>query len=769
MPKGKRTVAPEEIDPEMEEENAVKQLDEGRPAKRVKKGKKPQRSDDEQPFENGVLRALVLENFMNHAHLRVDFDPHVNFIVGRNGSGKSAIVNALIAGFGHRASSTGRNTNTSKSLIMNGAEYALIQVHLANGGEDPFKPEEFGDTIVAEHRLEKQGTGSYRLRNGLDGASRKSSRSEFTELSSHFNIQANNPCALLTQEHAKKFLHQGNEEDRYRFFLQAANLETRKADLNQTHQNVALLSDKLEAAKLGMVEKEEFARRCQAEFEGAKKLKEIQKQVDEFEPLLGWAMVAQKERELEAHKQTADAAESKVKEDEAICSSANDSRISLEEELAAKERESIEARKKLDDFGKRAERMRAQAMVARKESKKAKKEVEEIEDMLMGEQQNLVNTKHEYDQAFSALEGSEHAASVQHAQHVRQVSEEASRFEGAIGQYKAEVTRALGEYQTAIDSNRELQATLKERQEELKLKEGELSTLQKGEFDREKALHPQMAELRKLIAREKRFSSPPIGPVALLINVKKEHEKLTQVVEAAIGHANLLGFIVATNADEVLLRSIMGKMSPPANGSKKLPLSKLVRCFIIPVQPRHKIGTEGRRPAPTLVDALDFQSETHEADQVFNFLCDFAAAESKMLFDDRDKAQRVVYSSADKAAQALSYANGDTMSWKVFKKGDATGFEYAAAPRGWLVADKAAAISQLKAEVEACRVEVGRVQKNASEADTLRKRLQGAEVSARKALKEATSKLERLKDELAQLDSESPTDSVQALENPWNF
>ena len=103
---------------------------------------------------------------------------------------------------------------------MNGKDYALIQVHIANGGEDAYKPDEFGETIVAEHRIERQGAGYYKLRDGLDGISRKSSHKEFIDMCAHFNIQANNPCALLTQEHAKKFLHQGNEEDRYRFFLQ---------------------------------------------------------------------------------------------------------------------------------------------------------------------------------------------------------------------------------------------------------------------------------------------------------------------------------------------------------------------------------------------------------------------------------------------------------------------------------------------------------------------------------------------------------------------
>ena len=34
--------------------------------------------------------------------------------------------------------------------------------------------------------------------------------------------------ALHAQEHAKKFLHNGGEDDRYQFFLQAANMATRK-------------------------------------------------------------------------------------------------------------------------------------------------------------------------------------------------------------------------------------------------------------------------------------------------------------------------------------------------------------------------------------------------------------------------------------------------------------------------------------------------------------------------------------------------------------
>jgi len=102
---------------------------------------------------------------VNHRHLKVDLSPGVNFVVGKNGSGKSAIVMALQAGLGCKASASGRNSNTYKNNIMNGCDTANIKITLANGGTDPFKFEEFGDSITVEHRLERHGAGSYHLSN----------------------------------------------------------------------------------------------------------------------------------------------------------------------------------------------------------------------------------------------------------------------------------------------------------------------------------------------------------------------------------------------------------------------------------------------------------------------------------------------------------------------------------------------------------------------------------------------------------------------------
>lgn len=52
-----------------------------------------------------------MRNFMCHDALEVDLNPNVNFIVGRNGSGKSAILTALIVGLGGKTKLTNRGSS----------------------------------------------------------------------------------------------------------------------------------------------------------------------------------------------------------------------------------------------------------------------------------------------------------------------------------------------------------------------------------------------------------------------------------------------------------------------------------------------------------------------------------------------------------------------------------------------------------------------------------------------------------------------------------
>lgn len=71
--------------------------------------------------ENGVIESVTCINFMCHKHLNVNLGPLINFITGRNGSGKSAILAAITICLGGKATATNRG-GSLKNFIKNGEE-----------------------------------------------------------------------------------------------------------------------------------------------------------------------------------------------------------------------------------------------------------------------------------------------------------------------------------------------------------------------------------------------------------------------------------------------------------------------------------------------------------------------------------------------------------------------------------------------------------------------------------------------------------------------
>lgn len=64
----------------------------------------------------GKVKCIRIRNFMCHEALEIKLNENVNFIVGRNGSGKSAILTALTIGLGARANTTNRGASV-KGLL----------------------------------------------------------------------------------------------------------------------------------------------------------------------------------------------------------------------------------------------------------------------------------------------------------------------------------------------------------------------------------------------------------------------------------------------------------------------------------------------------------------------------------------------------------------------------------------------------------------------------------------------------------------------------
>ena len=83
-----------------------------------------------------------MTNFMCHA--KFDYHPKekINFITGVNGSGKSAVMSALIFGLGGGSKITNRGS-ANKNLIRTNESQATVEISLYNCGETAYRPVSF--------------------------------------------------------------------------------------------------------------------------------------------------------------------------------------------------------------------------------------------------------------------------------------------------------------------------------------------------------------------------------------------------------------------------------------------------------------------------------------------------------------------------------------------------------------------------------------------------------------------------------------------------
>jgi hypothetical protein len=166
--------------------------------------------------EGGLIRGIYLENFLCHTRLSFTFGPNMNFIIGHNGSGKSAVLTGLVVVLGGKSNSTGR-ANGVKDFVKSGTDKALIRVTLRNDGADPFKQEDFGDSIDIERTITKEGQTQYKIKGhgGRKALNGKQARLMLRQILDHYEIQVDNPMTVLNQDQSRHFLANADESKKY--------------------------------------------------------------------------------------------------------------------------------------------------------------------------------------------------------------------------------------------------------------------------------------------------------------------------------------------------------------------------------------------------------------------------------------------------------------------------------------------------------------------------------------------------------------------------
>ena len=73
-----------------------------------------------------------------------------------------------------------------------------ISITIKNEGEEAYRHETYGDSIIITRRFNKEGSSSYKIKS-KDGKQISTKREELSAICDHMNIQVDNPMNVLSQ------------------------------------------------------------------------------------------------------------------------------------------------------------------------------------------------------------------------------------------------------------------------------------------------------------------------------------------------------------------------------------------------------------------------------------------------------------------------------------------------------------------------------------------------------------------------------------------
>ncbi|KAJ6525222.1 hypothetical protein DFH09DRAFT_173736 [Mycena vulgaris] len=287
--------------------------------------------------DHGIIEGIEMHQFMCHKYLTFSFGPQINFIIGHNGSGKSAVLSAITVALGGKANSTGRGTGL-KSFIREGQAAAEVTISIKNQGDEAFKPKEYGKSIVITRRFTKEGNSSWKIKS-KDGKVISTKKDELAAICDHMNIQVDNPMNVLTQDAARQFLSASAPTDKYKFFLRGTQLSQLSEEYDTCFSNITATTKVLSQKKEAIPDLRTAFREASTRFEEASKAREQKKKVDELKKELAWAHVNAKKKEMES--KTEDAAKmarrlpkirTSIEDAQKALEAANDELVAVEQE-----------------------------------------------------------------------------------------------------------------------------------------------------------------------------------------------------------------------------------------------------------------------------------------------------------------------------------------------------------------------------------------------------------------------------------------------------
>ncbi|KAH8661386.1 hypothetical protein BGZ60DRAFT_491271 [Tricladium varicosporioides] len=583
---------------------------------------------DNHAADNAIIQEITCYNFMCHTHLNVKLGPLINFVVGMNGSGKSAVLTAITLCLGGKASSTNRGSSL-KSLIKSGADQASLVIKLKNEGNDAYQRDIYGNTIIIERNFSRSGTSGYKLKNE-NGRTVTSKKGDVDELIEYYQLQVENPMNVLTQDAAKSFITSSTPSEKYDFFVKGVQLEALDNDYKLLCETCDTIAHKLENSASDIealkksaeaaIEKSKLAR----EREGMRaKLKNISRQA-------AWSQVGDVERKLEEKEALISEAQNQIDRQQQIFEEKSNIFEQTEQLLERSRENARHIDNEMEPLRQEEVKAKETYKEATGEAQKVHTESRTIRASLVGHQKKVNDLNKgitEETQRLADINGGSRARMQAQIQDAENALVNAKM---ALDQNENELPRLDEKRVTAQQELKKLETVLNQKRQEMEAARKRLQELQNDRPDVMAGYDPNLPHLLTLISREHRFREPPVGPMGKYI--KLLNPVWSNLIETQL-NSSLSSFIVTSKHDQVLLMNLIKQ-------------SRVAYCPVIISSKRSPIDTTGNEPDPqfeTILRVLEIEN-----DLVRNQLIINQAIEQSILIPKGSAAYEIMFRSGSK-------------------------------------------------------------------------------------------------------------------------
>ncbi|KAF7314559.1 p-loop containing nucleoside triphosphate hydrolase protein [Mycena kentingensis (nom. inval.)] len=501
--------------------------------------------------EFGIIESIELKQFMCHQRLTFSFGPQINFIIGHNGSGKSAVLTAITVALGGKASVTGRG-NGLKSFIREGQNAAEVELALKNQGEEAYKPKEYGKSIIINRRFTKEGSSSWKIKS-KDGRVISTKKDELAAICDHMNIQVDNPMNVLTQDSARQFLSASTPGDKYKFFLRGTQLSQLSDEYSACLNNVSATARVLQQKKEAIPDLKAAFKDATARFEEASKARDQARKVEELKKELAWAHVNTKQAEMEAKQENVAKQERRLPKIEESIKKAEDSIAECDANIAALEEvhkgigDADDLHNQLAEFHKKLRDLAA-------ESRANTNEIKGINDELKDTDKTIKALETEIAKEMKRLEKDTESAREAKQNQIKALREK----ETAADKELTEIADKIADAERAIADIRRngegVDQRVQEAQRNVDNCKSNIDNCKTAERDKYLPYGYNIQQVLHQIANTRWRGQRPIGPLGLYVTLKERD--YAETLRLQLGQM-LTSFAITDGADFQPLKKIL--------------------------------------------------------------------------------------------------------------------------------------------------------------------------------------------------------------------